>query len=84
MKTTILLYACFQGLLVGFALLGKMSIWMALIPSFLLMGISSGVMCILLILDFMFNHIDEETPFGWDGDDDKDDDEDCRKDSDQK
>ena len=54
--------------------MGKMSIWVSLIPTFALISLSAGVMCILLLLEFMFNRMeaDDEDPFGWDIDDEED------------
>ena len=71
MKIAFWSYVIGQGLLVGASLMGAMSIWVSLIPTFVLIALSAGIMCLLLMLEFMFNHIDSsEDPFGWDKDDD--------------
>ena len=76
MKIAFWTYVIGQGLLVGASLTGAMSIWVSLIPTFVLIALSAGVMCILLILEFMFSHIgSSDDPFGWDKDDDDDDDD---------
>jgi hypothetical protein len=61
---------------VGAALVSKISIWVALIPTFVLIALSAGIMCILLVLEFMFNHLGSEDDFGWGKIDDDEDDED--------
>lgn len=76
MKTAFWSYVIGQGLLVGAALVSKVSIWIALIPTFVLIALSAGIMCLLLLLEFMFNHIGDEDDFGWGRIDDDEDDED--------
>lgn len=77
MKTAFWSYIIGQGLLIGISIFGKLSIWVSLIPTFVLIGLSAGLMCILLLLEFAFNHMDSsDDPFGWDNDDDDEDDED--------
>ncbi len=76
MKTAFWSYVIGQGLLVGAALVSKISIWVALIPTFVLIALSAGIMCILLVLEFMFNHLGSEDDFGWGKIDDDEDDED--------
>jgi hypothetical protein len=74
MKIAFWSYVIGQGLLVGASLMGAMSIWVSLIPTFVLISLSAGIMCILLTLEFMFNHIGDDDPFGWDKDDDDEED----------
>lgn len=81
MKTAFWTYVVGQGLLVGAALIGKMSIWAALIPTFILVGLSAGTILCMLIFEFMFNSMDNCGPLGWDDKDDDEDDEDDKKDS---
>ena len=76
MKTAFWSYVIGQGLLVGAALVSKISIWIALIPTFVLIALSAGIMCILLMLEFMFNHLGSEEDFGWGKIVDDEDDED--------
>lgn len=73
MKKALLSYVLGQAALLGIAYWGKVSIWVTLIPTFILIGLSAGVMCILLLIEVAFHHLDSEDsddPFGWDKDDD--------------
>ena len=83
MKTAFWSYVMGQLVLVGIALMGKMSIWISLVPTFALISISAGLVFMLLLLELMFNYMDTDDPFGWDSadDDDDDDDDEDEKDS---
>jgi hypothetical protein len=72
MKIAFWSYVVGQGLLVGASIIGKLSIWVSLIPTFVLVSLSAGLMLILLMLEFMFNHIGDDDPFGLDKEDDDD------------
>lgn len=76
MKIAFWSYVVGQGLLVGVAFMGKLSIWVSLIPTFTLIGLSAGVVGLLLLLEFMFNHMGDDYCIGWDKIDDDEDDED--------
>lgn len=76
MKIAFWSYVIGQGLLVVAAVMDKLSIWIALIPPLILISISAGIMCILLLLEFMFNHLGDDDCFGWGKIDDDEDDED--------
>lgn len=76
MKIAFWSYVIGQGILVGISMMGKLSIWISLIPTLTLISLSAGIMCILLLLEFMFNHLGGEDDFGWGKIDDDEDDED--------
>ena len=76
MKIAFWTYVAGQGLLVGAAMVGKLSIWVALIPTFVLIGLSAGIVSFLLLFEFMFNNVDACTPMDEDGDDEDDDEKD--------
>jgi hypothetical protein len=76
MKIAFWSYVIGQGLLVGAAVMDKLSIWISLIPTFTLISLSAGIMCLLLMLEFMFNHMGDDDCFGLGKIDDDGDDED--------
>ena len=76
MKIAFWSYVLCQGILLGIAVFGKISIWISLIPTFILIGLFIGLVGCMLLFEFMFSSMESCGPIGWD---DKDDD-DCAKD----
>ena len=73
MKTAFWSYVIGQVALVGVSLWGKMSIWISLIPTFILIGVSAGMVALMLGIEFAFNLMEtEDDPFDWNDEDEKD------------
>ena len=74
MKIAFWSYVVCQVALVGVSLLGKMSIWVSLIPTFALVAMSAGLVVLMLLIEFMIDRMEadeEDDMFDWDDMDDE-------------